>query len=69
MIKIQYKKDVERVFGVFQSRFAIIKGSTRYWEKQVLHDIISACIIMHNMIIEDEYDTYGSIVDLNVMSV
>ena len=24
---------------------------------------------MHNMIIEDEYDTHGSIVDLNVMSV
>ena len=37
--------------------------------QQVLHDIISMCIIMHNMIIEDEYDTHGSIVDLNVMSV
>ena len=32
----------------------------------MLYDIISACIIMHNMIIEDEYDTHGSIVDLNV---
>ena len=35
----------------------------------MFHDIISACIIMHNMIIEYEYDTHGSIVDLNVMSV
>ena len=35
----------------------------------MLHIIISVCIIMHNMIIEDEYNTYGSIVDLNVMSV
>ena len=35
----------------------------------MFHDIISTCIIMHNMIIEDEYDTHGSIVDLNVMFV
>ena len=35
----------------------------------MFHDIISSCIIMHNMIIEYEYDTHGSIVDLNVMSI
>ena len=28
---------------------------------------MSACIIMHNMITEDEVETYGSIVDFNVM--
>ena len=27
------------------------------------------CIIMHNMIIEDEFETHGNIVDLNVMFV
>lgn len=48
------RKDVERAFGVLQSRFAIIKGPCRFWEKNVLHDIMSACIIMHNMIVEDE---------------
>ena len=48
---------------------AIIKGPTRYWKKQVFHDILSVCIIMHNIIIEDEFDTHGSIVDLNVMFV
>ena len=69
MMQEACRKDVERAFGVLQSRFAIIKGPTRYWEKPVLHDIISTCIIMHNMIIEDEYDTHMSIVDLNVMSV
>ena len=31
----------------------------------MLHDIM--CIIMHNMIIEDEFDAHGSIVDLNVI--
>ena len=30
---------------------------------------MSACIIMHNMIIENEFDAHGSIVDLNVMIV
>ena len=50
------RKDVERAFGVLQARFAIIAGPTRFWRKEVLHDIMSACIIMHNMIIEDERD-------------
>ena len=35
----------------------------------MFHDIISVCIIMHNMIIEDEFDTYESTIDLNVMFV
>ena len=35
----------------------------------MLHDFMSMCIIMHNMIIEDEFETHGSIVDLNVMFV
>ena len=35
----------------------------------MLHDIMSVCIIMYNMIIEDEFDAHESIVDLNVMFV
>lgn len=50
------RKDVERAFGVLQSRFAIVAGPTRLWSKTVLHDIMTTCIIMHNMIIEDERD-------------
>ncbi|XP_010431602.1 PREDICTED: uncharacterized protein LOC104715936 [Camelina sativa] len=50
------RKDVERAFGVLQSRFAILKGPVRFWKKNVLHDIITTCIILHNMIIEDERD-------------
>ena len=48
------RKDVKCAFGVLQSRFAIVVGPTRFWSKNVLHDIMTACIIMHNMIIEDE---------------
>ncbi|XP_020266595.1 uncharacterized protein LOC109842094 [Asparagus officinalis] len=47
------RKDVERAFGVLQSRIAIVAGSARFWKKYVLHDIMSAFIIMHNMIIEE----------------
>ena len=35
----------------------------------MLHDFMSMCIIIDNMIIEDEFETHGSIVDLNVMFV
>ncbi|XP_019157751.1 PREDICTED: uncharacterized protein LOC109154407 [Ipomoea nil] len=55
------RKDVERAFGVLQSRFAIVKGPARFWDKRVLHDIMTSCIIMHNMIIEDERDEQADI--------
>ncbi|XP_047949255.1 uncharacterized protein LOC125195101 [Salvia hispanica] len=48
------RKDVERAFGVLQSRWAILKGPTRFWYKEVIADVMYACIIMHNMIVEQE---------------
>ena len=48
-----YRKDMERAFGVLQARFAIIKRP-RFWDKRVLHDIMTACVILHNMTVEDE---------------
>ncbi|XP_057755526.1 uncharacterized protein LOC130974685 [Arachis stenosperma] len=53
------RKDVERAFGVLQARFAIIRGPARFWEKKKLANIMRACIILHNMIVEDEIDTYA----------
>ena len=50
------RKDVEHAFGVLQSRFAIVAGPTRFWRKEVLHDIMTTCIILHNMIVGDERD-------------
>ena len=52
------RKDVERAFGVLQSRFAIVRGPVRYWDEETLANIMKACIIMHNMIIEDEGAMY-----------
>ena len=31
-----------------------MKGPTRFWFKEVIADVIYACIIMHNMIVEQE---------------
>ncbi|XP_065860788.1 uncharacterized protein [Euphorbia lathyris] len=50
------RKDVECAFGVLQSRFAIIRNPVRFWKKNVLQDVMRTCIILHNMIIEDEHD-------------
>ncbi|KAK2652895.1 hypothetical protein Ddye_012751 [Dipteronia dyeriana] len=57
------RKDIERTFGVLQSRFAIVAGPMRFWHKHVLHDIMSTCIITHNTIIADERDADASIED------
>ena len=35
----------------------------------MLHDIMLVCIIKHNMIIEEKFDTHRSILDLNMMLV
>ena len=39
---------------MLQARFAIVRGSARFWHHEDLTFIMKACIILHNMIIEDE---------------
>ena len=57
------RKDVERTFGVLQARFAIVRGPARFWDEETLADIMKACIIMHNMVIEDEGDIGNNVFD------
>jgi len=52
------RKDVERAFGVLQARFAILQSPACMWQVQSLTEIMYACIILHNMIVEDERDTF-----------
>ncbi|CAL2234642.1 unnamed protein product [Prunus armeniaca] len=43
-------------FGILQARWAIIRGAARMFDEEVLRSIMMTCIILHNMIVEDEYD-------------
>jgi len=52
------RKDVECAFGILQKRWAIIRHPARLWDRRELEDIMMACIILHNMIVEDERDSY-----------
>ena len=59
-----YRKDVERAFGVLQARFAIVCGPTQFFHLKILRTIMKACIILHNMTVEDEQDD-NEVVDLD----
>jgi hypothetical protein len=53
------RKYVERAFGVLQKCWAIIRHPAWLWEREELADIMYACVILHNMIVQDERDSYG----------
>jgi hypothetical protein len=48
------RKDVERAFGVLQARFDIVKNPCRLWDMGTIHNIMMGCILIHNMVVEDE---------------
>jgi hypothetical protein len=48
------RKDVERAFGVLQAKWKILHGPARLWKQKTLNSIMCACVILHNMVIEDE---------------
>jgi hypothetical protein len=49
-------KDVERAFGVLQSRWTIVRHPPRTWSTETIWEDMTACVMMLNMIIEDERD-------------
>ena len=52
-----WRKDVECAFGVLKSRFNIIAVPGRSFSQRTLGLIMRACVILHNMIIDDERAT------------
>ena len=52
-----WRKDVECTFGVLKSRFNIIAVPGRSYSQRTLGLIMRACVILHNMIIDDERGT------------
>ncbi|XP_052137304.1 uncharacterized protein LOC127755649 [Oryza glaberrima] len=56
------RKDVECAFGILKARFKVVATPTNLWKQAEISNIMTACIIMHNMIVEDE----GHLGPLNV---
>ena len=48
-----------------QSRFAILRNTAHVWHTRTLGEIMYDCIILHNMIVEDERDSYEGRHDFN----
>ncbi|GKA16916.1 ALP1-like protein [Tanacetum coccineum] len=48
------RKDIERAFGVLQGRWGIIRQPARAFEINALKRIMYCCVMLHNMILEDE---------------
>ncbi|GJT65569.1 ALP1-like protein isoform X1 [Tanacetum coccineum] len=48
------RKDMERAFGVLQDPWGIIRQPARAYEINSLKRIMYCCIMLHNMILEDE---------------
>ncbi|XP_070667830.1 uncharacterized protein [Malus domestica] len=50
------RKDVKPCFDILQARWAIIRAAARMFDVEALRSIMMTCFILHNMIVEDEYD-------------
>jgi hypothetical protein len=59
------RKGVECAFGVLQSRFDIVRRPSRLWKQGDIVNIMQACVILHNMIVEDEKELVRVSLDLN----
>nr|XP_043633756.1 protein ALP1-like [Erigeron canadensis] len=53
------RKDIERAFGVLKKRWKVISNPARYWDKEKMQSVIYACIIIHNMILQDKDKVFG----------
>lgn len=62
------RKDVERAFGVLQARFNIVRRPAQLWQRIAIGKIMEACVILHNMIVEDERELVTAPLDLNETS-
>ena len=47
------RKDVERVFSILKHKFQILGRPFRLWEISDIDRILTTCIIIHNMVVED----------------
>jgi hypothetical protein len=46
------RKDIERAFGVLQSKFRIVRNPIEKWHIENIQETVTTCIILHNMMVE-----------------
>ncbi len=59
---------MEKAFGVLQALFAIVRLPAQFWRREDLYYIMKACIILHNMIVEDEWADASNVMELDESS-
>ena len=62
------RKDIERAFGVLKKRWKIFDSPARPKDKKKIENIMYTCIILHNMILEDEGKTICTYVEDEIES-
>ena len=50
------QKDIERAFGILQSRFHIITVPCKLWSQDAMCTVMKACVILHNPVLDCERD-------------
>jgi hypothetical protein len=55
------RKDVEQECDVLRYRWAIVRHPARQWSVQQIWEVMNACVIMHNMTVEEERDDMSMI--------
>lgn len=48
------RKDIERCFGLLQAKWHILVKPSRKWSTKLMIKIMRCCVILHNMILEDD---------------
>ncbi|XP_076945327.1 uncharacterized protein LOC143616368 [Bidens hawaiensis] len=48
------RKDIEMAFGVLKKRWAMLANPIRCWTREKITEVVITCIILQNMILEDE---------------
>ncbi|XP_076925218.1 uncharacterized protein LOC143587959 [Bidens hawaiensis] len=48
------RKDIERAFGVLKKKWAILANPIKFWTGKKITEVVYTCVILHNMILEDE---------------
>ena len=45
------RKDIERLFGVLQTRFEILRREFKTWDKDIIISVTNVCVILNNIVV------------------